>query len=644
LVVIVSYFALVLFVGLWSSRQNRGSAGGYFLAGRNMNWIPVGASLFASNIGSLHFVGLAGSGAASGIAIGMYEINAMFVVLLLGYIFLPVYISSGVFTMPEYLKRRFGGKRIQMYMAVLALLVYIFTKISADLYAGALFIEQSLGWDIYPAILLLLAIAAIFTVAGGLTAVIWTDLIQTVIMLFGAFVLMIISFQRVGGLNGLVTKYPLAIANTTLHSNSTCGYPRDDYMKLFRDPAEGDLPWPGLFGLTINSVIVQRALAGKTFDHSKMGCILCGYLKMLPLFLLVFPGMIARILFTDTVGCSDPDVCMEVCGSRTGARGMMLAVMMSALMSSLTSIFNSSATIFAMDVVFVVVLVVISIVWIPILKASQGSQLFVYIQEVSSFLQPPICAVFLLGLFWERFNEKGAFVSLVIGMTIGLIRFAVQYSYTVPECGSAEPDPTPAIVRDVHYLYFSALLFVITGVVAVVVTLVTKPVDTRCIQRLTWWTRHSKQPCWDVNEWSRDPQAYASKMAAQEKTRTTEPEDHGASRDFGDATLGDAQAQKPDRNEFEGKADQEVSASGDKSCEALGEESVVYEIRMEDDTEQETSRHGASSVARRALSWICGVEDTSQGYRLTSHGVQQQDMVSIVQDKRWQIASNVLAV
>lgn len=166
LIVIILYFVFVLAVGLWSSRKNRGSAGGYFLAGRNMNWIPVGASLFASNIGSLHFVGMVGSGAASGIAIYLYELNAMYVLMILAYIFLPVYIASGVFTMPEYLKYRFGGKRIQIYLAVLALLVYIFTKISADLYAGAIFIEQSLNWNIYMAILLLLAVAAVFTIAG----------------------------------------------------------------------------------------------------------------------------------------------------------------------------------------------------------------------------------------------------------------------------------------------------------------------------------------------------------------------------------------------------------------------------------------------------------------------------------------------
>ncbi|KAH3690762.1 hypothetical protein DPMN_191962 [Dreissena polymorpha] len=256
IVVIIVYFLLVLFVGLWSSRKNRGSAGGYFLAGRNMNWIPVGASLFASNIGSLHFVGMVGSGAAAGIAIYLYELNAMYVLMILAYIFLPVYIASGVFTMPEYLKLRFGGNRIQIYLAVLALLVYIFTKISADLYAGAIFIEQSLNWNIYLSILVLLAVAAVFTIAGGLTAVIWTDFIQTIIMLIGALVLAVMAFIEVGGIAGIKAKYPDAVSNHTRHSeaNSTCGRPRGDYMHLFRDPVTGDIPWPGLIGITINSI------------------------------------------------------------------------------------------------------------------------------------------------------------------------------------------------------------------------------------------------------------------------------------------------------------------------------------------------------------------------------------------------------
>ncbi|KAF6027401.1 SLC5A9 [Bugula neritina] len=326
ILVIVVYFAIVLLIGLWTSRANRGSVDGYFLAGRSMHWIPVGASIFASNIGSIHFVGLAGSGANSGIGVGVYEINAIYIVLMLGWLFVPVYIAGGISTMPEYLRLRFGGTRIRVSLAVLALLLYVFTKISSDLYAGAIFIEQSLKWNTYLSIFALLAVAAIFTITGGLTAVVWTDFIQTILMLIGAIVLTIISFERVGGYEEMVRKYPTAVATNVLLSNSSCNLPRKDYMNLFRDPKTGDLPWPGLVGVMINSlwywcadqVIVQRALASKNFTHAKAGTVLAGFLKILPLFTLVFPGMIARILYPDTVACADSETCKAVCGSASG--------------------------------------------------------------------------------------------------------------------------------------------------------------------------------------------------------------------------------------------------------------------------------------------------------------------------------------
>ncbi|ELU03053.1 hypothetical protein CAPTEDRAFT_92324 [Capitella teleta] len=547
IVVIVLYFALILFAGLWTSRKNRGSVGGYFLAGRNMHWALVGSSLFASNVGSLHFVGLAGSGAENGISIAVYELDAIFVVLMLGWLFLPVYIASGIYTMPEYLRKRFGGQRIRIYLAVLALAMYIFTKISADLFAGAIFIEQALGWNFYLAVILLLAIAALFTIAGGLTAVMWTDFIQTIIMMFGAVALVIMAFIEVGGFEGMRHGYERAIPNTTYQkyyiegqTNITCGFPREDFLHLFRDPKTGDLPWPGIIGLTINSiwywcadqVIVQRSLAAKDFSHAKGGSILCGYLKMLPLFILVFPGMIARILYTDTVACVDPDICESVCGSRAGcsniayptlvldlmpggARGLMLAVMLSALMSSLTSIFNSSSTIFTIDIwrkirkgatdaellivgrVCVLALVVISILWVPIIQASQGSQLFVYIQQVSSFLQPPICAVFLLAIFWSGITEAGAFWSLMLGLVAGTIRFVLEFTYGEPGCD--QPDNRPDLIKNFHYLYFGIFLFLLTGATAVVVSLFGTPIHEKHLQRLTYWTRHSQLPREDID-------------------------------------------------------------------------------------------------------------------------------------------------
>uniref|UniRef100_A0A8C0GUR0 Sodium/myo-inositol cotransporter 2 n=1 Tax=Chelonoidis abingdonii TaxID=106734 RepID=A0A8C0GUR0_CHEAB len=511
IVVLVLYFVFVLAVGLWSMwRTKRSTVKGYFLAGGKMVWWPVGASLFASNVGSGHFIGLAGSGAASGIAATAYEWNVSFALQEL------LSISLDVTTMPEYLQKRFGGKRIQIFLAILYLFIYIFTKISVDMYAGALFIQQALRWDLYVAVIGLLAITAIYTVAGGLAAVIYTDTLQTVIMLAGGLTLMGFSFVKIGGLESLQAKYFKAIASSH-KGNSTCGLPREDAFHIFRDPVTSDLPWPGvLIGMTIPSlwywctdqVIVQRSLAAKNLCHAKGGSLLASYLKILPLFMMVMPGMISRVLFPDLVACADPEICRKICGNPSGCsdiaypklviellplglRGLMMSVMISALMSSLTSIFNSSSTIFTMDLwrhfrprssewelmlvgrVFVLLLVVVSILWIPLVQASQGGQLFIYIQTISSYLQPPVAMVFILGCFWKRTNEQGAFWGLLTGMLLGFIRLVLDFIYLQPQCG--EPDRRPAVVKYVHYLYFSMILSVITTVTVVVVSLLTEP-------------------------------------------------------------------------------------------------------------------------------------------------------------------------
>ncbi|XP_035036664.2 sodium/myo-inositol cotransporter 2 [Hippoglossus stenolepis] len=531
IVVLVMYFMLVLAVGFWSMwRTKRSTVDGYFLAGKSMTWWPVGASLFASNIGSGHFIGLAGSGAAAGIGAIAYEWNGMLMVLLLGWLFLPIYIASGVTTMPEYLKRRFGGRRTQLFIAVLSLFIYIFTKISVDMYAGALFIRLALKWDIYVAIVLLLSITAVYTVAGGLAAVIYTDAAQTAIMLAGALTLMGFSFAEVGGWNALMEGYAHAIPSIRV-PNSTCGIPREDAFHIFRDPVYSDLPWPGvIIGMSVPSmwywcsdqVIVQRSLAAKNLTHAKGGSLLAAYLKIVPFFAIMLPGMISRILYTDDVACAEPELCKQICDNPvgcsdtayarlvmellpTGLRGLMMAVMIAALMSSLTSIFNSASTIFTMDLwksfrsratewelmivgrVFVLLLAVASVLWIPVVQASQGGQLFIYIQAISTYLQPPVSIIFLLGCFWKRANEKGAFWGLSIGLLVGCIRMLLDFIYPAPLC--YEVDDRPVVLKYVHYLYFSVLLSFITLVVVVVVSLATEEPKPEQISRLTWYTR-----------------------------------------------------------------------------------------------------------------------------------------------------------
>ncbi|NWH86798.1 SC5A9 protein, partial [Aegithalos caudatus] len=536
IVVVVVYFAFILAVGIWSSiRASRGTIGGYFLAGRSMTWAPIGASLMSSDVGSGSFMGLAGTAAAGGLAVAGFEWNAIWPLLALGWIFVPVYIAAGVVTMPEYLQKRFGGQRIQIYMSVLSLIIYILTRISVYIFAGALFIQISLGWNLYLCTVLLLAVTAVYTIVGGLTAVIYTDLLQTIIMVLGAFVLMFIGFEKVGWYEGLQEKFITAIPKITV-PNTTCHLPRADSFHVLRDPITGDLPWPGLmFGLTVvaiwcwcnDQVMVQRALSAKNLSHAKGGSVFAGYLKLLPAFFIVMPGMISRALFPDEVGCVDPEICKRVCGAAVGCsniaypklvielmpdglRGLMIAVMMAALMSSLTSVFNSSSTLFVIDIwqrvrkqaseqelmivgrVFIVILVVISILWIPIIQTANSGKLFDYIQSIGSYLTPPVTALFILAIFWKRVNEPGAFWGLMAGLAVGVVRMIMDLVYTAPSCG--EEDRRPAVLKDVHYLYFALILSVLTAIVIIIISLFTPPLPEEKLDSLTWWTRHKKAP------------------------------------------------------------------------------------------------------------------------------------------------------
>uniref|UniRef100_A0A8C6UWQ4 Sodium/glucose cotransporter 1 n=1 Tax=Neogobius melanostomus TaxID=47308 RepID=A0A8C6UWQ4_9GOBI len=533
--VIVIYFIVVLAVGVWAMvRTNRSTVSGFFLAGRSMVWWPIGASLFASNIGSGHFVGIAGTGAAAGIATGGFEI--LFIVFC--FVFLQALIV--IVTMPEYLKKRFGGQRIRIYLSVLSLFLYVFTKISADMFSGAIFINLALGLNIYLAVIALLSITALYTVTGGLAAVIYTDTLQTIIMIIGSFILMGFAFNKVGGYEQFQERYMAAVPSLTMNISANCYEPRADSFHIFRDAITGDLPWPGLvFGLTIQAtwywctdqVIVQRCLSGKNLSHVKGGCILCGYLKLLPMFLMVFPGMISRILYTDEVACVVPAECEKYCGTSVGCtniaypklvvdlmpnglRGLMLSVMLASLMSSLTSIFNSASTLFTMDIytkvrgsaserelmiagrVFIVFLIGVSIAWIPVVQNAQSGQLFDYIQSITSYLTPPVAAVFLLAIFCKRVNETGAFYGMTIGLVIGLSRMITEFIYGTGSCVS--PSNCPTIICGVHYLYFGIILFTVSCILILGLSLLTKPIDDKHLYRLCWSLRNSTEERIDI--------------------------------------------------------------------------------------------------------------------------------------------------
>ncbi|XP_069120112.1 sodium/mannose cotransporter SLC5A10-like [Argopecten irradians] len=531
ILVLVIYFLAVLVIGLWSmKRSDRGNVKSYFLAGRTMPWVAVGASLFSSNIGSEHFVGLAGSGASSGIANIMFEWMPAIIILALGWYFIPVYISSGVYTLPEYMEKRLGGNKIRIYLSCLSLLLAIVTKLAVSLFAGALFLQMATGWNMYLSVIILLAITGFYTILGGLTAVMYTDTFQTSVMTIGAFVLMGTGMNEIGSIENLQKRYMNSSATIRI-ANSSCGLPRKDAFHIFLDPTGSEQPWPGLVVVSTlgcvaywccDQMIVQRSLAAKNIEHAKGGSVMAAALKILPLFLMIFPGMISRVLFTDEVACADPDECMRICENPVGCsniaypkmilellpdglRGFLIAVILSAIMSSLTSIFNSSSTLVTMDLwrrfrplstqkellivgrVVILFMCAISVAWLPVIKASQGGQLFNYINMVQANLLAPLGPAFIMTMLSKRTTEQGVVWGLLITHVCGVIRLVLEFNYPAPVCG--EPETRPAILYKVHFLYFGTFLVLFTPLAIACISLFTTGKGDKELEGLTWWTR-----------------------------------------------------------------------------------------------------------------------------------------------------------
>ena len=467
---------------------------------------------------------------------------------MLGWVFLPVFVATGVSTLPEYMSRRFGGQRIRIYIACLYLILYILTKISVNIYAASLFINYAFHWNIYLSVLFVLILTAICTVSGGLASVIYTDTIQAVIMIFGGFALMILSYREIGGIGNLFRKYLDAMPtdsnltnvwlNQTNISSLTCGKPTTKSFQMLRSISDSDMPWLGFFlGHTPNTIwywcsdqmMVQRVLAARTIAHARGGTLLAGYLKILPLFMIIIPGMISRTLYPNIVACNQPSTCESICNSKrsctniayptlilkilpNGFRGVMLAVMLAALISGLTSIFNSASTIFTVDIypnifsyrkkkitnrelmivgrLFVILMTIVGIAWIPIVIQMQGSELYIYMQQVIGFLAPPIACIYLLAVLWTRANERGAFAGLMVGFFFGMLRMILEFSYKPPLCG--EIDQRFWFVRNIHFMYYALFLFWLTFLTCVIVSLCTQPPTNEQLHRTTFWTRNQQ--------------------------------------------------------------------------------------------------------------------------------------------------------
>jgi sodium/myo-inositol cotransporter 3 len=563
IIIVIFYFMLLIGVSFYSMfKHNRSTVKGYFLANRQMSWLCIGASLFASNIGAEHFIGLASSGAAEGkkssiknfmfikelclgLSIAAFELTAISIVQLLGWVFLPVFITTGVSTLPEYMNRRFGGQRIRVYIASLYLLLYILTKISVNIYASSLFINYAFSWNTYTSILFILVLTGLCTISGGLASVIYTDTIQAIIMIIGGLIVMILSYREIGGVSNLYRRYLNATPTLTdndhmrnLTTLGTCGRPTMKSFQMLRSISDPDMPWLGFFlGHTPTAIwywcsdqmMVQRVLAAKNISHARGGTLLAGYLKILPLFMIIIPGMISRVLYPNIVACNQPSICQSICNSKRscsniayptlilkllpdGLKGMMIAVMLAALISGLTSVFNSASTIFTVDLypnifayrqnkiktrelmivgrLFVIFMTIAGIVWIPVVIKMQGSEIYIYMQQVTGFFAPPIACVFILAVLWTRTNESGAFAGLMVGFSCGMLRMILEFSKQPSLCG--EEDTRFWFIRRIHFLYYAMFLFWITFLTCVSVSLCTKPPTKEQLFRTTYWTRYQK--------------------------------------------------------------------------------------------------------------------------------------------------------
>lgn len=506
LVIIGLYFCVVFAIGFYFSRKERTSAD-YFLASRNVGWFAIGASLFVSNISTEHFIGLAGSGASSGLAVGHFEWLACFMLLILGWIFVPFYLRSNVFTMPEFLERRFN-RSCATYLASISVIAYVFTKISVHLYAAAIVLERVVGWSPITAAVILVLATGVYTIAGGLAAVIYTDLVQTLILVAGAVILTILGLHQVGGFSALRAALP------------------PDYFHMIKPATDSDFPWTGIFfGAPIlgiwywctDQVMVQRVLSAKTEGHAKAGAIFAGFLKILPVFILVLPGLIAVALYRDLFqfgpkgevlngDIAYPTMIVNLLPS--GLVGMMIAALLAALMGAMSSVFNSASTLVTLDFykkyrpnaseknlvnfgrIATGFMVLLGLLWVPFIHLI-SSQLYIYLQSVQAYISPPIAACFILGILWPRLNGAGAITSLLTGFVLGAARFIMELKERAAG-GHYFTSGLAAWIVNMNFLHYAVFMFIVCSAVLIVVSLATAAPERKKLAGLTFATVQEK--------------------------------------------------------------------------------------------------------------------------------------------------------
>ena len=482
---LIAYFAILIGIAWWVISQHNKTSKDYFLAGKHAGFILIGTSLFCSNIGSEHLIGLAGTGANDGMAMAHYELHA-WCLLVLGWVMVPFYERSGVYTMPEFLERRYSSSA-RWFLSVVSLIAYIFTKISVALFAGGIVFKVVFPVDLIPGFsnfwlgaIGMVVVTGLYTVLGGLRAVLYTELMQTGVLLIGATAVLFVGLHQVGGWDELkktvqgadrkvaVEQLDEATGNTVLVVKSKVNEHNEtekmDHFNLWKPNSHPTFPWFGLlFGAPIvglwywctDQYIVQRVLAGKDQRAARQGTIFGAYLKLTPVFLFIVPGMIAYTLAAQgKIGpevLQDPNQAFPILVTQVlpiGLKGLVVAALLAALMSSLASVFNASSALFTMDVysklvpnsseahlvwigrIATSVMVVLGLAWIPVIGFMPGT-LYGYLQSVQAYIAPPIAAVFFLGVFYRRVNAYGCMTGLVVGFILGMCRLVVEIMHGI---------------------------------------------------------------------------------------------------------------------------------------------------------------------------------------------------------------------
>lgn len=521
---VIGLFTLFMIgIVVYVAMQKNENSGDYFLGGRDATWIAIGTSIFASNIGSEHLIGLAGSGAASGMAMAHWEIQG-WMILILAWVFVPFYERSQVMTMPEFLERRYNSTSRSILTGI-SLISYVMTKVAVTVYAGGLVFQQVFGikemWGIdffWIAAIGLVLITAIYTIVGGMKSVLYTSVLQTPILLLGSAIILFLGFKALGGWDQMMQACDVrpnydGAQGTMIH--------------LMRDNSDPQYPWLGaLVGSAVigfwywctDQFIVQRVLSGKNEKEARRGTIFGAYLKLLPVFLFLIPGMIAFALAKNQIEINGevftlatPDAAFPTLVAKllpAGFKGLVVCGILAALMSSLASLFNSSAMLYTIDFhkrvfpktsekqlvvigqIATIVIVILGILWIPVMR-SVGDVLYNYLQDVQSVLAPGIASAFLLGICWKRTSAQGGMWGLLSGLIIGLTRLGAKVYYS--NVADADPNLFKYLFFDLNWLFFCGWMLLFCCIVVIVVSLCTKAPDPEKIKGLVFGTSTPEQ-------------------------------------------------------------------------------------------------------------------------------------------------------